>query len=385
MVEIETRILDMRRRATVVGEVLPDAFRERGGLDSDLQRALRPEIEQAIHRSVREEPTVIAEAIYPVMGPVIRRIVQRLFEGETRGMLKPYRVEQLFLIHRGSGLVIAHHVADGAVARDADMISGMLDAIRSFVQDAFDAHEFDGLDSMRIGEVNVRIEWSPSVVLAAVVRGLEPSTLQPALEAALARFHERHGEEFERFDGDDAPFENLSTELERVLRASAPPPTAAERRPWLTPLALTALTIAVIGALARMHESADWERALAALASAPGIVVTEHERGWRHSHLYGLRDADAADPLVVIAAEGVDRRGLDHRWEPFLSDDPIIKRRRATRVLDPPEGVELTVDGRELQASGTVPRRWLGIARETAPTIDGIDHLRVLTPMEREP
>jgi len=78
-------------------------------------------VESAIHRSVREEPNVIAEAIYPIMGPVIRKIVQKMFEGSKASSLSPYQVEQLFLIHRETGLIIRHQVAPGVASQDADI------------------------------------------------------------------------------------------------------------------------------------------------------------------------------------------------------------------------------------------------------------------------
>ena len=48
-----------------------------------------------------------------------------------------YRVEQVFLIHRESGLLLQDAVAQSVVAQDTDMVSGMLSAIRDFITDSF--------------------------------------------------------------------------------------------------------------------------------------------------------------------------------------------------------------------------------------------------------
>ena len=48
-----------------------------------------------------------------------------------------YRVEQVFLIHAQTGLLLQHVVADAVTAQDADMVSGMLTAIRDFARDSF--------------------------------------------------------------------------------------------------------------------------------------------------------------------------------------------------------------------------------------------------------
>ena len=56
-----------------------------------------------------------------------------------------YRVEQVFLIHRETGLLL-QHVSAGPrrASQDADMVSGMLTAIRDFVQDSFGGKERAG-------------------------------------------------------------------------------------------------------------------------------------------------------------------------------------------------------------------------------------------------
>ena len=58
--------------------------------------------------------------------------------------MESYQVKQDFLIHRESGLVL-QHVEDGsAETRDPDLVSGMLTAIRDFVQDYFTRRDIAG-------------------------------------------------------------------------------------------------------------------------------------------------------------------------------------------------------------------------------------------------
>lgn len=49
----------------------------------------------------------------------------------------PFKVEEVFVIHRESGLLLHHETRDPASMSDSDLISGMLTAIRDFAQDAF--------------------------------------------------------------------------------------------------------------------------------------------------------------------------------------------------------------------------------------------------------
>ena len=50
-----------------------------------------------------------------------------------------YQVEQIFLIHKDTGLTLQHVVSKAELANDPDLVSGMLTAIKDFVQDSFGA------------------------------------------------------------------------------------------------------------------------------------------------------------------------------------------------------------------------------------------------------
>src|SRR5262249_59267180 len=48
-----------------------------------------------------------------------------------------YQVEHAFLIHRHTGLLIAHVASENAASQDPQIISSMLVAIQDFVRDSF--------------------------------------------------------------------------------------------------------------------------------------------------------------------------------------------------------------------------------------------------------
>ncbi len=48
-----------------------------------------------------------------------------------------FRVEHIFLIHRKTGLLLAHSAAPEASAQDPQLVSSMLSAIQDFVRDSF--------------------------------------------------------------------------------------------------------------------------------------------------------------------------------------------------------------------------------------------------------
>jgi len=120
-----------------VSEVLPDALKS--GSQKDLGDALAPVIDQAIGASIEQNPTRITAILFPIMGPAIRKAVASalaemvqslnnlLEQSLTLGSLNwrfrawragipyakyvlletiQYRVEQVLLVHRETGLLL---------------------------------------------------------------------------------------------------------------------------------------------------------------------------------------------------------------------------------------------------------------------------------------
>ena len=247
--EIEKRLDSAERRARDVGQILPEAVLIRNRQDDQLTRVLTPSIEEALKTSVRRQPKVIADAIFPIMGPAIRkaigdtlaRLIQTLNQaleysfsiralrwrleawrtGRSFGEVVllhtlAYRVEQIFLIHRETGLLLQHVSAEAVAAPDGDMVSGMLTAIQDFVRDSF-AEQGQSLDSMKVGDLTVWIEVGPHALAAAVIRGNPPQDLHTQLQTALEKIHADLGEPLTGFEGDTTPFELARHYLESCL------------------------------------------------------------------------------------------------------------------------------------------------------------------------
>jgi outer membrane protein OmpA-like peptidoglycan-associated protein len=358
------RIRELERRLDAAGltgeelaELLPEAIVLRARRDRQLARALAPTIEGAITESVRRNPREIATAIFPVLGPAIRKAIAEALSGlaasinraiehsvSPRGLawrwegwrtgvpyaqivLKHaliYRIEQLFLIQTGTGLLLAHAPAERAIA-DADLVSGMLTAIRDFVGDAFgQEREAGGLRTFGVGELTVMVEQGPSAVLAAVVRGQPPESLPGRLQETLEAIHLQFASAFAEFDGDAAPFAPAVPLLEECLETRLTTDRSdagAGRRLW-APWAVAVLLFAAIGAGLVARSNRQWNGALERLRAEPGLVVVNADRDWGTWRLSGLRDPLAADPATVLASIGVDTSSLVARWAPYLSAHP---------------------------------------------------------------
>src|SRR5262245_44551906 len=76
---LQAHLTDSAAQTRQVSKVLPDALELRAD-DPQLKRALAPSIEEAITTSVRKNPQALADAMFPVIGPAIRKAVAHTFD-----------------------------------------------------------------------------------------------------------------------------------------------------------------------------------------------------------------------------------------------------------------------------------------------------------------
>ena len=251
LLELQARFRDPAVLTRDVSRVLPDAVALRAG-DSQLSRALGPLVEHSITSSVRKDPQPLADALFPVIGPAIRKAISHalaaMMESFNRSIEQRlswramqwrwiawktgrpfaevvllhtlhYRVEQVFLIHAETGLVLQHVAREHATGQDADQISAMLTAIQDFVRDSFAVGAGETLEAMRVGDLTVFVERGPHAIVAGVVRGTALPRIREMFEEAVEAIHRQFGIELRSFSGDAAPFERASPILDACLVA----------------------------------------------------------------------------------------------------------------------------------------------------------------------
>ena len=371
LADLQRRLDDPAARAQEVGAVLAEAMRLHAK-DKSLRKALQGPLEEVLAISVRNNPRLLADALFPIFGRAIRNAVV----AELHGMMqsfnlaleqslswrsvkwrlealrtgKPYaeilllrsllfRVEQVFLIHRQTGLALLHASAPQAESRDAEMISGMLTAIQDFVRDSFSGEAGDELETARVGPYNLLVAHGPLAILAGVIRGTMTPKLYPVFHDELDAVHVEQAPALAAFKGDTAPFESSRGHLERCLLGSAEaprPPSAAVvwlRRAalWLAPAVLVIALCAWwwIG-FARERR---WEAYVARVRGEPGIVVTRFGGGRSGYFIEGLRDPLAADPAALLEGTGLARSRVAGRWEPYHSLFPRFVAERSYQDL----------------------------------------------------
>ena len=406
-----------------LAEKLPQAIVQRAARDRQLALALAPTVESAIKESVRRDPRAFATAIFPVLGPAIRKAIAATMSGLVNTINRAvehsfspqgirwrveswrtgvpfaqivmrhalvYRVEQVLLVHAETGLLLAN-VPDGSLG-DADLVSGMLTAIGDFVNDSFEPKKTGELRAFAAGDLTVLVEAGPRANIAAVVRGTPPDSLPAKLQTTLETIHLQWCDPLTAFDGDAAAFTTtrplledcVETVLATDTRAKA---TGLRRLVWVIPVLLL-LAAGMAWRTARGNRQ--WSAALARLDSEPGIAVIRTERSDGKWRITGMRDPLAVNPSVIIASRGIDTNNVVTHWEPYVSTEPALLLARARRVLAPPGGITLSLKTDTLVASGRAPAFWIVRADGLAPALAGIgavdlSHVTPGLPADMEP
>ena len=400
---LQERLDDPVLRTHEVSRLLPGALTLKQN-DPGLTAALTPHVEQALFTSLRRSPQDIVDAIAPIMGPAIRRAIAQALQAlmqsvnQTAGnsfSLKGfrwrieawttgrpfaevvllhtlrYRVEQAFLIHRDTGLLLQHVATETAIVRDQEMVSGMLTAIRNFVHDSFGGQRERDLNSFQVGEFTIWIQQGSNAILAVVIRGTAPETFRDVLQDTLDRIHLTQAEALVSFNGDASSFASTKPDLETCLQDQYEPPTG-NPFPVLVGLGLLLLIGLLFWGWGSYRDAQRWDSLVDRLKSEPGLVLITAQHHEGRYDLAGLRDPLAADPTALIAASGLQADRIRSTWSPYYAMDPQIIFSRARTLLQPPDTVTLVLEGETLIASGTAQEDWARDARRIAPFVPGI-------------
>jgi len=387
-----------RLNARQLADALPEAVRLSSADGERLADALSPTVDRAIELSIENNPQPMVDVIFPIIGPAIRKAVSDALAKAVSGlnetlehslspqsirwrleakrtgktfaevlMLKTlrYRVDQVFLVHAKTGLLLHHVVAPGASVRDADLVSGMLTAVTDFVRDSFASDEDTGagLQKLRVGGTSVWVERGPYAVLAAAVRGEGPEELRETLEESVESIHQRFRDELEHYDGDSGVFVGTAPDLARCLVSAEMP--GRRRSAWGRWLRRAAALAVVVGLVfLAIRSNVRWNRLVDELRNTPGVLlVDENHNWWGKSQLTGFFEVRApVQPYMILNRSAIPSDEVEQRWEPFtgltggssggapaapyLPADPGA-------LLDAPDGVSF------VPVAGEGPVRWV--------------------------
>ena len=412
LAEVHERLFDPQRQVEEVSRVLPDAIAVRTRQDDDLTVALAPSVSAALEHSVRKDPKPLADALFPIMGPAIRKAISAALAGMAQSFNQSmtyslsakglgwrlealrtgrpfsevvllhtllYRVEQVFLIHRETGLLLRHVSGADIAVQDADMVSGMLTAIQDFVKDSFKTGVADELETLQVGELTVWIAQGPKAILAAVIRGTAPQQVRVLLEETLEKIHLQFGKELRSFSGDASDFALTEPLLQDCLQADYGDQHRTKKDKKITPLTVVVTLLLIAGLVWGffwIRERRRWNSYLERLRTEPGIVLTDSGKQDGKYYVSGLRDPLAQNPSDLIQGSGLDPNSVTGRWQAFNSLSPDFVLGRAKKILAPPPGAKLKIDDGTLEAEGFASHQWVLETRRVARFLPGVSQFR---------
>lgn len=402
--KLQDRLDKPELHANDVSQVLPEAIVLRSTRDKQISKALEPSVEEAIKTSIKKDPKVLADALFPVMGPAIRKAISSTIRGMIQSLnqileyslslqglkwrlealqtRRPfgevvllhtlvYHVEQVFLIHRNTGLVLQHAVSKEVTPEDPDMVSSMLTAIQDFVKDSFGAEKEETLQTLSIGDRSVWIEEGPQAVLAAVIHGNAPTDFHSVLAETLDAVHLKQRSALESFDGDNTPFEAIKTDLEECLQYQV---KQQKQKKFPVLWILLGAVILFVGTwfFYSFRDNNRWAHYVEMLKDEPGIVVTSTEKRSGKYYIFGLRDPLAPDPVKMLKRVNLQPKKIISHWEPYHSFYPEFMLHRIKAILRPPETMTLKFKNGILHAYGSASNQWIVATRKIVNTIPGI-------------
>lgn len=404
LLKLRDEINDDGKFSKIVSNIITEALKERSLKDDSIAEVLAPTIDQAISSSISQDPKKLAESLYPIMGPAIRKSIsetmQQMLENLNQLLeesLSPkslrwrfdawrtgksyselvllntleYSVEQVFLIHRESSLLIHHQYSELADTRDPDMVSGMFSAIQDFIEDSFSTKEGDELDTLKLGDLSVVLQRGPSAVLAAVVRGRIPEDLRNDLSRTLENLHRMKKAELANYGGDPDVFADVEDDLRKILMSERKEPEE-KSIPWLAVVTILVI-LAGVGYWNYLsyQESLERTQMLTTLEQEPGLVLLDSKYSDKVLHISLLVDPNARSPEEVISTSQ-ESFSIEFTEHSHLSLIDELVAKRAINLLQPTVETQLVVANSILVLSGRADGDWMRDFASRWPAVTGL-------------
>ncbi|MGV6828831.1 MAG: cell envelope biogenesis protein OmpA [Flavobacteriales bacterium] len=160
---------------------------------------LGPTITKTLEKQIKESQDKVAETLYPVLGKMIKKYIQneiKLLSESINNRIKttfPFKrkitsffsgtkesdlliselvqakILQVFVIEKNSGILLGSYSKEETI--DQEMISGMLTAIKNFVEDAFEQNQ-QNLETIEYELYNIHIQNFHTYYIATIISGV---------------------------------------------------------------------------------------------------------------------------------------------------------------------------------------------------------------------
>jgi outer membrane protein OmpA-like peptidoglycan-associated protein len=378
---------DARR---IVSEVFSEALFDRQKKDGSVDQVILPIVENSVENSISNHREQFIGYLYPLVGSLVRKSVTAFiteFLEKTNELIEnsftikglkwryrawrtgvsfseyaasqtfQFRVKQVLLIHRKTGLLLKSVALDHQLNENADIVSSMLGAINDFVSDTFTSEKVN--DEQNLGVVKTEnftllIKQGPYALLVAAINGNTSPHYNDQLDSTLEHIHRLYLDELVAFEGDDLPFENCEKPLKDCLVSELKPEIEAnQKRPWI------AIILSLAGLSGMVYYIVLWwlnENLIADIKQTntpPGIVIRSIQQdGVKGIELHVLRDPQAIPTTEWLQKFDLEQHTLNIHQEYYFSADPVIIQLRAEQVLEKFPLITVAWNGGTLSLSG---------------------------------
>ncbi|WP_109435871.1 MULTISPECIES: cell envelope biogenesis protein OmpA [Aquimarina] len=217
-VEELTKIVHQKKELShKVDPIIDDKLEE---FVQEIPKTLGPTITEALKEEIKNSQDAVVEALFPIIGKMIKKYIahemkllsenisrktkqafsfknwfrrtKAKVQGVSEGDLaisdyaKP-RLIQMFVVEKNSGILLADYspLSDGTI--DKEMVAGMLTAIKSFVEDAFQGGD-QNLELIEYELYTIHIQNFYSYYVAAVISGAYNMMFKEVLEDQIIDF-----------------------------------------------------------------------------------------------------------------------------------------------------------------------------------------------------
>ncbi|MEH2042856.1 OmpA family protein [Nostoc sp.] len=236
----------------------------------EVSEAIAPAMGRAIKKQIEIEQNIVVDALYPIIGSTIAKYmaetirainrqveetlsvegIKRKIRSKLQGVSEaelilkealPFTIQAIFLIHKASGLVISDIQHSDVEQLEAEMVAGMLTAIRSFANDCINqSGSITELDAIEYGTSKIILEVAGYCYLAIVVRGEPSKNFLWKMRQVFSTIVKKYGDLIEKFDGDP---DSISMEVHTLLEELKHTDIQDKKKTKISPFQILALTV----------------------------------------------------------------------------------------------------------------------------------------------
>lgn len=378
--------------AIELAKVLPEAVLFAAHENERLSTALVPTIENIITRSVAQNPNLLANALYPIIGRSIRKSINEEFKKllltfseliENTFSLQAlkwryqalvtgrkysevvisntikYKAEHLFLIHRKTGLLLCDVHDEISRTADPDTISGMLKAITDFVHDSFENVGDSNLNLIELEDYQVIIEQGPYAILASLVRGYIIDNYRNLLEETLEKVHQEYNSSLSSFSGDTFMFEPSRELLKKCLVTEKKEAYQKKKNMNIgIAVVIPIIIILLLWGGRAIYFKMEWQKYIRSLETSENILLSQYGKNDGAYYVQGLIMPGTQHPDSLQMAYHFPKKGFSSKWRLYFPGETILVHSFLESNLGKPKGLTMKVGHQKIVLSGWCEKLW---------------------------